>query len=348
MRKIFLAVVVCVASLWISLPAESKEVELLGAGATFPYPLYSKMFDVYHKQKGVKINYQAIGSGGGIRQLSNKTVDFGASDAFMGDEALAKSDKEILHVPICLGAVVVAFNVPGISEMKFTPEIIAGIYLGKIKEWNDPAIAEANPGVKLPGMKIIAVRRSDGSGTTFIFTDYLAKISKEWSEKVGRGKAVNWPAALGAKGNAGVAGMVRQLPGGIGYIELAYAVQNRMAIGSIKNKSGNFIKPSLESTSLAANIEMPADARVSVTDTASEQGYPISGFTWILVYKEQDYKGRDKEKIDAMVDLLSWMTFQGQAFVKPLHYAPLPDKAVQVSKKIIESITFKGEKVWQK
>ena len=229
------------------------EGELLGAGATFPYPLYSKMFDAYHEQHGVKVNYQAIGSGGGIRQLINKTVDFGATDAFMSDEELSQTDGTILHIPTCLGAVVVTCNLPGNPRLKLTPDIIADIFFGKITNWNDPRIKKVNPTLPLPDMHIVVVHRSDGSGTTFIFSDYLSKVSSEWKEKMGTGKALNWLVGLGAKGNAGVAGLVQQVPGSVGYVELVYALQNNMPISAIRNKSGNFIIPSISSVSLAAS-----------------------------------------------------------------------------------------------
>lgn len=315
---------------------------LLGAGATFPYPLYSKMFDVYHKEYGVRVNYQAIGSGGGIRQLLSKTVDFGASDAFMSDKELKKSPYQILHIPMCLGAVVVTYNLPGSPEIRLTPEIIADIFLGKINRWDDFRIKKVNPGLQLPGMKIIVAHRSDGSGTTFIFTDYLSKVSKEWQEKVGRGKSVSWPVGLGGKGNPGVAGLVKQIPGSVGYVELVYALQSNMPAAIVKNKKGNFIKASIKSTSLAANVELPPDTRVSLTDTESEFGYPISGFTWILVYKEQNYDSRSKGKAKTLVNLLWWMTHQGQKYTEGLGYAPLPDEAVKKAEKIIKSITYKG------
>jgi phosphate transport system substrate-binding protein len=321
----------------------SQNIELIGAGATFPYPLYTKMFDIYYKTKGIKINYQSIGSGGGIRQLLNKTVDFGASDAFMSDEELKNAPAEILHIPICLGAVVLTYNLPGNPEIKFTPEIISDIFLGKIKKWNDKKILEVNPLIKLPDMEIIVVHRSDGSGTTFIFTDYLSKVSNEWKEKVGRGTSVNWPVGIGGKGNEGVSGLVKQMPGSIGYVELIYALQNDLPIGLIKNKKGKFIKPSIETVSNAANIELPPDIRISITDTDAEDGYPISGFTYILVYKEQSYDGRKKDRAEALVNLLWWMIHEGQEYTKPLFYSPLPPEAVLKAEKIIKSITYKGK-----
>lgn len=321
------------------------ESGLLGAGATFPYPLYSKMFDVYHKEYGVRVNYQAIGSGGGIRQLLSKTVDFGASDAFMSEEELKKSPYQILHIPMCLGAVVVTYNLPGSPEIRLTPDIIADIFLGKITRWDDFRIKKVNPGLRLPAMKIIVAHRSDGSGTTFIFTDYLSKVSKEWREKVGRGKSVSWPVGLGGKGNPGVAGLVKQIPGSVGYVELVYALQSNMPAAIIKNKKGNFIKASIKSTSLAANVELPPDTRVSLTNTDSEFGYPISGFTWILVYKEQNYDSRSKSKAKTLVNLLWWMTHQGQKYAEGLGYAPLPDEAVKKAEKIIKSITYDGRPI---
>ena len=335
-----LLVIPLVISLCFTAPAAAQE--LLGAGATFPYPLYSKMFDAYNKDKGVKINYQAIGSGGGIRQLINKTVDFGGTDAFMSDEKLKELDP-IVHIPTCLGAVSVTYNLPGNPALKFSPDILADIFLGKIKKWNDPRIQEINSGVKLPDMDIVVVHRSDGSGTTFIFTDYLAKVSSDWKDKVGRGKSVNWPAGLGAKGNPGVAGLVKQLPGSIGYVELIYALQNGMPVGSIKNKKGSFVSPSLASTSLAAEVAIPDDTRVWLTDTDAQEGYPIAGFTWIIVFKEQNYNQRTVDKAKEVVKLLEWMTHEGQKYVEPLNYAPLPKAAVEKAEVLIKSITYDGK-----
>jgi len=332
-----------------SLPLFAKpKVELLGAGATFPYPLYSKMFDVYFRETGVKVNYQAIGSGGGIRQLLNNTVDFGATDAFMTDLELRDARGEILHVPICLGAVVITYNLPGIEDLKLTGEILADIYLGKIKKWNDERIQEVNPDLELPEKSIVVVHRSDGSGTTMIFTDYLSKISEEWKKKVGKGKAINWPIGLGAKGNPGVSGLVKQIKGSIGYVELAYVVQNKMPYASIKNKSGAFIKPTLEAISNSALMELPEDMRVSLTDTESPRGYPLSGFTWILVYKEQRYGSHSFEKARELTRLLWWMIHEGQKYTEPLHYAPLPVTAFKRAEKMIKSMTYGGKRILEK
>ena len=319
----------------------AAETELIGAGATFPYPLYSKMFDVYHKEHGAKINYQAIGSGGGIRQLTNKTVDFGGSDAIMSDKDLQEAGAPVLHIPTCAGAVVVTYKLAGDPELKFTPDVIADIFLGKMKKWNDTRITAMNPGVKLPDTDITVVHRSDGSGTTAIFSSYLSKVSPEWKEKVGAGPSLNWPVGLGGKGNPGVAGLVQQTPGSFGYVELIYALQNKMPYGMIKNKKGNFVKPTIASTSLAANTALPDDMKVDLTDTDAVEGYPISGFTWILVYKEQNYANKTEEKAKALGDLLSWMTHEGQKYAEPLHYAPLSKAAVGKADKLIKSITYK-------
>lgn len=330
----------------LNLNSLSQDKELLGAGATFPYVLYSKMFDVYYKQTGIKVNYQSIGSGGGIRQLKEKTVDFGASDAFLSDEQLKEFDSPVLHIPICLGAVVITYNLPGNPELKLTPDVIADIFLGKIKKWNDARITQLNPDVKLPNMNITVIHRSDGSGTTFVFVDYLSKVSKEWETKVGRGTSVAWPVGLGAKGNEGVTGLVKQIPGSIGYVELIYAKQNKLPIALVKNKKGKFIKPELSSITSAGNVKIPDDTRISITDTDSEDGYPISSFTWILVYKEQNYKNRSFERAKQLVKLLWWMIHDGQNYTEPLDYAKLPSVAVKKAEAIIKSITYNGKPVY--
>jgi len=323
----------------------AKDIELIGAGATFPYPLYSKMFDVYNKEYGVKVNYQAIGSGGGIRQLINKTVDFGGSDAIMSDKELSEASAPVLHIPTCAGAVVVTYNLSGNLQLRFTPDIIADIFLGQISKWNDRRISEINPGAKLPNMNVTVVHRSDGSGTTFIFSDYLSKISREWKEKVGAGTSLNWPTGLGGKGNPGVAGLVQQTPGSIGYVELIYALQNKMPYGMVKNKKGKFVTATIASTSLAADTNLPDDMKVSLTDTDAPEGYPISGFTWILVYKDQNYGDRTEEKAKEVVKLLWWMTHEGQKYAEPLEYAPLSRKAVEKAEKLIKSISYKSSVV---
>lgn len=327
-----------------SAPLNTKDaIELLGAGATFPYPLYSKMFDEYNKATGVKVNYQSIGSGGGIKQLMSKTVDFGASDAFLSDEQLASAPSPVVHVPITLGAVVLTYNLPGNPKLKLTPDVVADIFLGKITKWSDPRIAKANPGVKIPDVAMFVVHRSDGSGTSFVFTDYLSKVSTEWGTKVGRKTMVDWPTGLGAKGNEGVSGMVKQTPGGIGYVELIFALQNKMQYASLANKKGKFIDASIASVSSAANVTIPADARVSLTNTDAADGYPISSFTWILIYKDQNYDGRAMAKAQASCKLINWMLHDGQKLAGPLNYAPLPAQALKVAEQNIKSVNFGGK-----
>ncbi|MGA2518055.1 MAG: phosphate ABC transporter substrate-binding protein PstS [Thermodesulfobacteriota bacterium] len=345
MKKVLSFVTILLVSVVFAGVGLAKDVELIGAGATFPYPLYSKMFDVYAEKNGVKVNYQAIGSGGGIRQLINKTVDFGGSDAMMSDKEMAEAPAPILHIPTCAGAVVVTYNLAGNPKLRFTPDIIADLFLGKITHWNDPRISAINPGMKLPDMNITVVHRSDGSGTTFIFSNYLSKVSHEWNEKVGSGTSLNWPIGLGGKGNPGVAGLVQQTPGSVGYVELIYALGNKMPYGMVKNAKGNFIDATISSTSLAANTELPDDMRVSLTNTNAADGYPISGFTWILVYKEQNYGEKPEQKAGEVVKLLWWMTHEGQKYAEPLQYAPLSKRAVEKAERLIKSVTYAGKPV---
>src|SRR3954469_11037463 len=318
--------------------AAGAQTNLNGAGATFPYPIYSKWFNEYHKaHSDIEINYQSIGSGGGIRQLLAGTVDFGASDGPMTDQQLSEAKGKIFHIPTVLGAVVPAYNVPGVSEeIKFTPQVLSGIFLSKITNWNDPAIAKANAGMKFPDKPIVVVHRSDGSGTTYIFTDYLSKISDDWKNQAGKGTSVKWPVGLGAKGNEGVAGMVRQMEGAIGYVELIYALQNKIAYGSMQNAAGEFVKASLDSTTAAAASmkQMPADFRVSITNAAGKDAYPICSFTWLLVPAE--WGDKNKEKI--MVDFLNWMVDQGQGMSKDLNYAPLPQQIAEKVRARIKDI----------
>ncbi len=327
-------VLMCLA---LALPALGQTT-LNGAGATFPYPMYSKWFSEYHKlHPDVEINYQSIGSGGGIRQVLAQTVDFGASDGPMTDEQLSQAKVKILHIPTVLGAVVPAYNVPGVTApLRFSPQAMAGICLGKITSWNDPIIVKDNPGVKLPGSSIIVVHRSDGSGTNYIFTDYLSKISPEWKETVGKGTSVKWPVGLGAKGNEGVAGMIRQMEGGFGYIELIYAVQNNIAYGELKNAAGQWVKASLQgATAAAASVKsMPADFRVSITDAPGKEAYPISSFTWLLIPTQAKDAARGK----ILVDFLDWMLDQGEKMTAQLDYAPLPDNVAAKVKDTIKQV----------
>jgi phosphate transport system substrate-binding protein len=314
--------------------AAAAQTNLNAAGATFPYPIYSKWFNEYHKQHpDIQINYQSIGSGGGIRQVLAGTVDFGASDGPMTDEQLAQAKVKILHFPTVLGSDVPAYNVPGVkSELKFTPDVLADIFLGKITSWNDPRIAKTNPGVSLPGQAIIVVHRSDGSGTTYIWTDYLSKVSSEWKNSVGKGTSVKWPVGLGAKGNEGVAGMVRQMEGSIGYVELIYALQNNISYGSVKNAAGEFVRASLDSTTAAAaSAKMPADFRVSITNAPGKDAYPIASFTWLLI----PVQAKDAQRGQIIKDFLNWMVDDGQNMVTQLSYAPLPKEvAVRVKASI--------------
>jgi phosphate transport system substrate-binding protein len=314
------------------------QTTLNGAGATFPYPMYSKWFSEYHNlHPDIQMNYQSIGSGGGIRQVINGTVDFGASDGPMTDDMLKEAKTKILHMPTVLGADVPAYNIPGVTaELKFTPEALAGIFLGKITKWNDKAITSANSGVNLPDRDIIVVHRSDGSGTTYIWTDYLSKISPDWQSAVGKGTSVKWPIGLGGKGNEGVAGSIRQLQGSIGYVELIYAVQNNISYGSVKNAAGNFVKASLQSVTAAAASapKMPDDFRVSITNAPGKDAYPISSFTWLLI----PVPSKDAAKGKILADFLNWMVSDGQKMTAALSYAPLPESVVQKEKEAIKQV----------
>lgn len=312
-----------------SAPAASTPVQINGAGATFPYPIYSKWFDEYRKKnEAVQINYQSIGSGGGIRQVTNETVFFGATDGPMTEEQLKAAPGAILHLPTVLGADVPVYNLPGLTaDLKFTGALLADIFLGKVKKWNDPAIAAVNAGVTLPNTDITVVHRSDGSGTTYIWVDFLSKVSPEWKEKVGVATSVNWPAGVGGKGNEGVAGLVSQTPGSIGYVELIYALQNKIAFGAVQNANGEFVKASTESVTAAAAAvaaNMPADFRVSITNAVGAGAYPVSSFTWLLLYEDP----KDKAQSKAMVDFVKWALTDGQQFAAQLGYAPLPKDVV--------------------
>ena len=345
MNKTFAIMITTIITLSLIASTTMAATELLGAGATFPLPLYTKMFDTYNQKTGIKVNYQGVGSGAGITQLINKTVDFGATDAFMSDAEIKKSGADILHIPIALGAVILTYNLPGNPKLKFSANVIADIFLGKITQWSDPKIAADNPGVSLPDLAIAVIHRSDGSGTTYIFSDYLSKISPQWKASPGTGKSLNWPAGLGAKGNPGVAGLIKQLPGSFGYVELIYATQTRMPVASIKNKSGNYVEPTIASTSAAADINMPADTRASITNTDAKNGYPIAGFTWIIIYKEQSYGNKPKDKADATIKLIWWMTHEGQSLVATLQYAPLSKATVAKAEAILKSATYNRAKI---
>jgi phosphate transport system substrate-binding protein len=328
-KKVVLAVGVFALAL-----GAAQAQKLTGAGATFPYPIYSKWFTEYSAaHPGVEINYQSIGSGGGITQVTKGTVDFGASDMPMTDQALSASSVKLVHIPTVLGAVVPIFNVPGVNDVKFSPDVLADIYLGKIGNWNDPRIAKDNPNAKLPDQKIIVVHRAEGSGTSFIWTDYLSKVSKEWAGGPGKGSALNWPTGVAGKGNEGVAGLVRQMPGTIGYVELIYALQNKINYGEVKNAAGNFVKASIEGvTASAASVkQMPADYRISITNAPGPNAYPISSFTYLLI----PTTGGDAAKRKVLKDMLSWCIKSGEGEVSNLSYAPLPE---ELQKKVLDTV----------
>ncbi len=311
--------------------SDAETLLINAAGATFPYPIYSKWFDAYHKaHPDFQFNYQSIGSGGGIRQLQAGTVDFGASDMPLNDELLAKFDQPILQFPTVLGAVVPTYNIPGVNaELNFTPDALAGIFLGKITKWNDRAITSANPGVSLPADDIVVAHRSDGSGTTFVWTDYLSKVSPEWKEKVGSNTSVNWPVGLGGKGNEGVSGIVKQTPNSIGYVELIYALQNQLSYGRVRNASGDFVKASLASVTAAASgvsDQMQQDIRISITNAPGQDAYPICSFTYLLIPE----KIADRRKAEAIKGFLQWMLTEGQGMAESLDYARLPEAVVQI------------------
>jgi phosphate transport system substrate-binding protein len=314
----------------------SAQLMINGAGATFPYPIYSKWFDEYAKvDPSVRFNYQSIGSGGGQKQILAQTVDFGASDGPMSDDNLAKAPGKLLHIPTVAGADVVAYNLQGNPALKLDRDAIAGIFLGQIKKWNDPKITALNPGVTLPDQEIVVVHRSDGSGTTYIWTDYLSKISPEWKTKVGTNTSVNWPTGIGGKGNEGVAGQIKQTPGALGYVELIYAVQNKMPYADVKNSAGNFVKPSLESVTAAlATADIPDDFRFSITNAPGKDAYPIAGATWLLVYQQQ----KDAAKGKKLVEFLKWSLTDGEKMAKDLQYAPLPESVQQRVLKRIDEI----------
>ena len=339
MRKRLLIVLLALGLAGLAV-AQGGTILLNAAGATFPYPIYSKWFDVYHNaHSNVQINYQSIGSGGGIRQLLAGTVDFGASDGPMSDEQLGQAKFKILHFPTVLGAVVPTYNIAGVSgELNFTQKSLAGIYLGTITKWNDPEIAKANSGVKLPDAEIVVIHRSDGSGTSYIWTDFLAKVSEDWKKKVGNAAtSVNWPVGLGGKGNEGVTGLVKQTPNAIGYIELIYAVQNNIPYGKVQNAAGNFVKADLAGVTAAAAADaknIPADFRVSITNAPGAKVYPISSFTWLLIPAQI----QDASKREAIKDFLKWMLTEGQKYNEGLTYAQLPKDVIEKETKAISLI----------
>ncbi|AFD25078.1 phosphate ABC transporter substrate-binding protein PstS [Deinococcus gobiensis] len=325
----------------------AAQTSLTGAGASFPYPLYSKMFAEYKNAQGVSVNYQSVGSGAGQKQITERTVDFAGSDNPMSDDAMKAAPAKLLHVPTAIGAVVPAYNLPGVTAaLKFDGATLANIYLGKIKTWNDAAIAKLNPGVTIPPLPITVARRSDGSGTTYVFSDYLSKVSSEWKTKVGVGNSLSWPVGTGAKGNDGVAGVVKSTPGAIGYVELVYAKQNKLTFGSVKNRAGKFVVADNGPAALAANgVVIPADTRVSLTNSANADAYPIASFTYVIFYQDQKYGTRTEAQAEALQKLLTWMVTSGQQYNEPLDYAKLPSAVANKAKSIINTMTYGGKKL---
>lgn len=340
MKKTVLLIAVMVV---LAFSVSAQKVQLIGAGATFPQPLYVKMFDEYKKATKNEVNYQGVGSGAGVNQLIAKTVDFGASDAPMNADQTAKAGAEVVHIPTCVGAIVITYNIPGFSKsMRLTGSVIADIYLNKITKWNDDAIAKLNPGIKLPDMNIVVVRRADASGTSFNFTGYLKKESQEWADMVGQNTNPKWPVGVGGKGNPGVAAYVKQVPGAIGYVEIAYAIQNKMPVAIIQNKAGNWIDANkIATVSEAANIEFPMDGKADLIDSSAANGYPISTTTWLLVYKDQTYTGNQTKSTEVMKTIW-WMLHDGQKYNEAQGYAKLPAGAVKVAEALIKSVTYNG------
>ena len=326
--------------------SESKKMNIAAAGATFPLPFYTLAFKTYQEKTGNAVTYGGIGSGGGIRSLKDKIVDFGGSDAYLSDAEMQEMPYATVHIPTCMGAVVMAYNLPEVKELKLSGEVVADIYLGKITKWNDAKIQELNPGVNLPDKELIPVYRSDGSGTTFVFSDYMTKVSPEWAGKIGTGKSLKWPVGMAAKGNPGVAGVISQTEGTIGYVGSEYAFAMKIQFAQMRNAAGNFITPNTESISAAAKGDMPADTRTMITNSAAPDAYPISCFTWIILYKEQAYADRNQAQAEETLKLLNWMLdAEAQALTTKVNYSPLPEKAVKNAKALLKSVTYNGQPV---
>ena len=343
--KVAACLMACLSMFALMSCGSKKASGLVGAGATFPLPYYNMAFDAYKSATGVSVNYGAQGSGTGIRSLADRLVDFAGSDAFLNDEEM-KSMPAVIHVPTCLGAAVLAYNLPGVKDLRLTPQLLSDIYLGKLTMWSDPAIAAVNPDVKLPDIQIFPVYRSDGSGTTYVFSHYLSQVSSEWAQAVGAGKALKWPVGMAAKGNPGVAGNIKQTEGAIGYIGSEYAFSARIPMALMQNAAGNFVYPSTESISAAATGDIPADTRVMITNSEAPEAYPISCLTWILAYREQSYDGRTIEQAMALQDFLYWMIGkEAQDMTVKVHYAPLSADMASKAKAQIRSMTFNGQPI---
>lgn len=342
-------IIVSVLVLFFLLSAANLGAEeiLLGAGATFPSPLYEKWMDEYAGKTGVRLSYQKIGSGGGIESLVQRKVDFGGTDVVVTDEEMRRNKVSITHIPSCLGGVAIIYNLPGKIELRLTPGVMADIFQGRITNWSDRKITAINPDVTLPDLSICVVHRSESSGTTNIFTEYLDKVSSSWKRRIGTGKKVKWPVGMGVEKNSGVAGMVKKVPGSIGYVQLNYAQENGLPAALVRNRCGNYIKPTIESVSRAAAMEMSSDMRMSITDSTAPEGYPISSFTYLIVHTEQAYYDRSEEKADALVAFLWWCIHDGQKYTGELYYSPLPDATVRMAEQVIRSITYKGKPVFR-
>lgn len=324
----------------------SEKVSLTAAGATFPLPFYNLVFKNYTESKGIPVTYGGVGSGGGIRSLTDKVVDFGATDAYLEDKQLAEMPAPVVHIPTCLGAVVITYNLPGVDELKLSNELLEKIFLGEITKWNDPLIAANNPEAKLPVKDILFVHRSDGSGTTQIFSDYMTKISTKWAEKIGAGKSLNWPVGMGAKGNPGVVGTISQTEGAIGYVGSEFAFAQKTQMAKVANSAGEYVLPTMASISAAAKGNIPDDTRIMLTNSSDPESYPISGFTWIILYKEQAYNGRSLAQAEETVKLLDWMVSpEAQTEAPNVHYAPLTEDAVAKAKAILRTVTFEGKAI---
>lgn len=324
----------------------ASKVTITAAGATFPLPFYNMVFKNYTDSYGVQVTYGGIGSGGGIRSLGDKVVDFGATDAFLSDTKLADMSADVVHIPTCMGAVVIAYNLPGVEGIKLSSALLEKIFMGEITKWNNAEIASLNSDLSLPAKDISVVYRSDGSGTTFIFSDYMSKISSKWADQIGRGKSLNWPVGMGAKGNPGVAGTISATEGAIGYIGSEYAFSMKITTANLKNSAGNYVQPSIESISAAAKGDLPDDTRIMLTNSNDPDSYPISGFTWIILYKEQAYNDRTLQQATETLKLLDWlMTDAAQSQAAKVHYAPLPDLAVEKAKTILKSVTYDGKSI---
>jgi len=346
-RLLFLILLLCTLPAGNSALPASAASELKGAGATFPQPFYEMLFTMYHRRHTVKVVYDGVGSGEGLKLLAARTVDFAGTDKMARQDAADAGSGTILNIPTCVGAVAVVYNVPGNPRLRFTPDIVADIFLGRIERWSDPRIAAVNRSAGLPDIPISVVYRIDASGTTFIFSDYLAKTSSQWKDSIGRGTSLKWPAGQGAKGNPGVAGLVGQIPGSIGYVELVYAIGNKMTFGALRNRSGRFVMPAVKSVTAAASINPASSADYSLTDTPVPDGYPISGFTWIALYREQDYGGKTREKAEDLVRLLSFIVHEGQKHAPSLHYAPLPKNVRRNADALLGRVTHGGVPVYR-